>query len=61
MGIKMNKIKQWIFGLALLILSPFLLLIFALVSISIKVPIWVYFLYKESWEEIRKARNKNVK
>jgi hypothetical protein len=47
----MNKIKQWVFGVALLVASPFLLLFAMLVGIMIKLPIFIFMLYNETWQE----------
>ncbi len=54
----MNKIKQWVMGVALLVASPFLLLFAMLAGIFIKLPIWVYILYNETWQEMRKKDDK---
>lgn len=52
----MNNIKQWAMGIILLVLSPFLLMFAILVSLFIKLPIWIYLLYNEAWEEWRKTK-----
>jgi len=60
MGEKVKKIKEWLLGLVLLAASPFLLLVFILVSISIKLPIWIYLLYNEFWHEMKNKKNERT-
>jgi Na+-driven multidrug efflux pump len=59
--VKMNKyiklFKQWIFGIILLILSPFIILLGILSSIVFKLPIWIFLLFNEFWLEHRKKKN----
>jgi Na+-driven multidrug efflux pump len=59
--VKMNKyinlFKQWIFGIILLILSPFLILIGIILSVAFKLPIWIFLLFNEFWLEHRKKKN----
>ena len=52
-----NLFKQWIFGIILLILSPFFILIGILSSILFKLPIWIFLLFNEFWLEHRKKKN----
>jgi len=49
-----NLFKQWIFGIILLILSPFLILLGILLSIVFKLPIWIFMIYNEFLFENRK-------
>jgi len=56
----MDKIKQWVMGIALLAASPFLLFFSIMAMICIKMPIMVYMLYNELWEEYKEGR-KNAK
>ena len=56
----MDKIKQWVMGIALLAASPFLLFFTIIVMILIKMPIMIYMLYNEVWEEYKEDR-KNAK
>ncbi len=60
MGEKVKKIKEWLLGLVLLAASPFLLLVFILVSISIKLPIWIFMLYNEFWYEMKNKKNERT-
>ena len=59
--VKMNKyinlFKQWIFGIILLILSPFIILIGIIASVAFKLPIWIFLLFNEFWLEHRKKKN----
>ena len=50
----MNIVMQWVLGLILLVTSPFILLILALITMAIKLPLWSYLLYKEILEGLRK-------
>jgi Na+-driven multidrug efflux pump len=52
-----NLFKQWIFGIILLILSPFIILLGILSSIVFKLPIWIFLLFNEFWLEHRKKKN----
>ena len=52
----MNSVKQWVFGIALLAATPFLLLFAMLVSIAIKLPIWIFILYNETWQDFKEKR-----
>ena len=52
-----NLFKQWIFGIILLILSPFLILIGIIASVVFKLPIWIFLLFNEFWLEHRKKKN----
>jgi Na+-driven multidrug efflux pump len=56
--VKMNKyinlFKQWIFGIILLILSPFIILLGIILSVAFKLPIWIFLLFNEFWLEHRK-------
>ena len=52
-----NLFKQWIFGIILLILSPFLILIGIILSVAFKLPIWIFLLFNEFWLEHRKKKN----
>lgn len=56
----MDKLKQWVMGIALLAASPFLLFFTIIVMILIKMPIMIYMLYNEVWEEYKEDR-KNAK
>jgi len=59
--VKMNKyinlFKQWIFGIILLILSPFIILLGIILSVAFKLPIWIFLLFNEFWLEHRKKKN----
>ena len=52
-----NLFKQWIFGIILLILSPFIILIGIIASVVFKLPIWIFLLFNEFWLEHRKKKN----
>jgi hypothetical protein len=49
--------KQWLFGIILLILSPFLILLGIILSVVFKLPIWIFLLFNEFWLEHRKKKN----
>ena len=52
-----NLFKQWIFGIILLILSPFIILVGIILSVAFKLPIWIFLLFNEFWLEHRKKKN----
>lgn len=52
-----NLFKQWIFGIILLILSPFIILVGIIASVVFKLPIWIFLLFNEFWLEHRKKKN----
>jgi len=52
----MNKIKEWVLGIALLAASPFLLFFTIMVMIFFKMPIMIYMLYKEIWQEYKEEK-----
>ena len=52
----MNLIKEWVLGMVLLILTPFFLLFIILVSLFVKLPMWIYMLYNEYWQEHKGKR-----
>lgn len=56
----MDKLKQWVLGIALLAASPFLLFFTIAAMLFIKMPIMIYMLYNEVWEEYKEDR-KNAK
>ena len=56
MGEKVNSIKEWVLGIVLLILTPFLLLVGILVALFVKLPIWIYMLYNESWQTYKENK-----
>ena len=51
-----NLFKQWIFGIILLILSPFIILVGIILSVAFKLPIWIFLLFNEVWLEHRKKK-----
>ena len=51
-----NLFKQWLFGIILLILSPFLILLGIILSVVFKLPIWIFLLFNEFWLEHRKKK-----
>jgi len=52
----MNKIKEWVLGIALLAASPFLLCFTIMVMIFFKMPIMIYMLYNEIWQEYKEEK-----
>lgn len=52
----MNKIKEWVLGIALLAASPFLLCFTIMAMILIKMPIMIYMLYNEIWQEYKEDK-----
>jgi hypothetical protein len=52
----MNKIKEWVLGIALLAASPFLLFFTIMVMIFFKMPIMIYMLYNEIWQEYKEEK-----
>ena len=52
-----NLFKQWIFGIILLILSPFIILVGIIASVVFKLPIWIFLLFNGFWLEHRKKKN----
>ena len=56
----MNTIKQWVFGVMLLVATPFLLMFGIIASLLIKLPLWAFMLYNEVWNDMKEKR-KNAK
>lgn len=56
----MNTVKQWAFGVMLLVATPFLLMFGIIASLFIKLPLWAFMLYNEVWNDMKEKR-KNVK
>jgi len=55
----MCGLKEWGIGIALLCLTPFLLVIGILVALFVAFPIWIYMLYNEMWAD-NKTKQKNL-
>lgn len=52
----MNTIKEWVMGLLLLVATPFLIMFAMLAMIFFKLPILIFMLYNEFWEDYKAKR-----
>lgn len=54
----MNKLKQWVMGITLLVATPFLMMFAMLAMVFFKLPILIFMLYNEFWEDYKDKRKK---